>query len=143
MKRRTYLAGLMAAATTGVTQAQTKADAKASAAKPGAAKGRPIQLHLDLLVDPKREQEMLTIFEKTFRPTAARQPGYIDLKMLKLSSAIRGEAPKGGKYRFVLTFESEALRQKWIASKDHERVWPEIEKTLVDKNFGILLYDVY
>ena len=46
-------------------------------------------------------------------------------------------------FSFVLTFESEALRQKWIASKDHDRVWPEIEKTLADKNFGILLYDVY
>jgi hypothetical protein len=128
MKRRTYLAGLVAAAVhTGTAQT----------------KGRPIQLHLDLLVDPKREQEMLSNFEKVFRPEAQKHPGYIDLKMLKLSSAIRGASPAGGKYRFVLTFESEALRQKWIASKDHDRVWPEIEKTLLDKNFGILLYDVY
>jgi antibiotic biosynthesis monooxygenase (ABM) superfamily enzyme len=132
MKRRTYVAGLLAAAVTGQAQSG-KAPAK----------GRPIQLHLDMLVDPKREQEMLTNFEKVFRPTAQKQPGYIDLKVLKLSSAIRGPAPTGGKYRFVLTFESEALRQKWIASKDHDRVWPEIEKTLLDKNFGILLYDVY
>ena len=134
MKRRTYLAGMLAAAGGAPTVI-------AQATKGRAA--RPIQLHLDLLVDPKREQEMLTTFETVFRPTAQSQPGYIDLKMLKLSSALRGAAPSGGKYRFVLTFESEALRQKWIASKDHDRVWPEIEKTLVDKNFGILLYDVY
>ena len=134
MKRRTYLAAMLAAAAG--TQTGSAQNTKG---KPG----RPIQLHLDLLVDPKREQELLNNFEKIFRPTAQKQPGYIDLKMLKLSSALRGPAPAGGKYRFELTFESEALRQKWIASKDHDRVWPEIEKTLVDKNFGILLYDVY
>ena len=63
--------------------------------------------------------------------------------MVKLRSAIEGPAPAGGKFRFVLTFESEELRQKWIKSKDHDRVWPDIEKTLTDKKFGILLYDVY
>jgi len=63
--------------------------------------------------------------------------------MLKLNSNIRGAFTAGGKYRFVLTFESEELRQKWIKSKDHEKAWPEIEKTLTDKNFGILLYGVY
>ena len=131
MNRRTWLKGMAAVA-------------GAQAAKKQAAAGkRPIQLHVDLAVDPKREQEMLTNFENIFRPVAQRQPGFIELKMLKLSSAIRGPAPAGGKYRFSLTFESEELRQKWIASKDHDKAWPEIEKTLTDKNFGILLYDVY
>ena len=131
MNRRTWLKGMVAVA-------------GAQAAKKQAPNGkRPIQLHVDLAVDPRREQEMLTNFEKIFRPVAQRQPGYIDLKMVKLTSAIRGPAPAGGKFRFVLTFESEELRQKWIASKDHDKAWPEIEKTLTDKNFGILLYDVY
>ena len=134
MKRRTYLAGMLA------TAAEIGA---AQVTKAPASKTRPIQLHLDLAVDPKREPEMLSNFENLFRPTAQRQPGYIDLKLLKLSAALRGPAPAGGKYRFVLTFESEALRQKWIASKDHEKVWPEIEKTLTNKNFDILVYDVY
>jgi hypothetical protein len=58
--------------------------------------------------------------------------------------AAKTQTPKmRGNYRFVLTFESEDLRQKWIASKDHAKVWPEIEKTLTDKNFGIPLYDIY
>ena len=34
---------------------------------------RPIQLHCDLAVDPKREQEMLDNFEKVFRPVARKQ----------------------------------------------------------------------
>jgi len=114
-----------------------------AAKKQGPNSKRPIQLHCDRAVDPKREQEMLTNFDNIFRPTARRQLGFIDLKMLKLNSNIRGASTAGGKYRFVLTFESEELRQKWIASKDHEKAWPEIEKTPTDKNFGILLYDVY
>jgi heme-degrading monooxygenase HmoA len=104
---------------------------------------RRIELHLDLAVAPGREQEMLSNFQKIFRPTAKKQPGYIDLKMLKLREAIRGGAPSGGSFRFVLVFESEEMRQKWIASAAHAKVWPTIEDTLSDKNFNILLYDVY
>jgi hypothetical protein len=103
--------------------------------------GRPIQLHCDLSVDPKREQEMLDNFEKIFRPVARKQAGFIDLKMLKLKNAIRGPAPL--KYRFELTMESEELRQKWIATEAHAKVWPTIENTLADKNFSITVFDVY
>ena len=104
---------------------------------------RHIELHLDLAVTPGREQEMLGNFEKIFRPTAKKQPGYVDLKMLKLREAIRGGAPPGGSFRFVLVFESEDMRQKWIASAAHAKAWPTIEDTLSDKNFNILLYDIY
>jgi heme-degrading monooxygenase HmoA len=107
----------------------------------GAPTKRPIQLHCDLSVDPKREQEMLDNFEKVFRPVAKRQPGFIDLKMLKVRDAIRGSAP--AKYQFVLTMESEELRQKWINTPEHQKAWPTIENTLTDKNFSILLYEVY
>jgi hypothetical protein len=74
-------------------------------AAPAVASDRPIQLHCDLNVDPKREQEMLDKFEKVFRPVARRQPGFIDLKMLKLKDPIRGPVP--AKYRFELTMASE------------------------------------
>jgi antibiotic biosynthesis monooxygenase (ABM) superfamily enzyme len=102
---------------------------------------RPIQLHCDLAVDPKREQEMLDAFEKIFRPVARKQPGFIDLKMLKLKEAIRGAAPL--KYRFELTMASEELRQKWINTEAHAKAWPTIENTLTDKNFSIIVFDVY
>ena len=113
----------------------------AAAASGEAAANRPIQLHCDLTVDPKREQEMLDNFEKVFRPVAKKQPGFIDLKILKVREAIRGSAP--AKYQFVLTMESEELRQKWINTPEHQKAWPTIENTLTDKNFSILVYDVY
>lgn len=130
MNRRSYIQSMFAAAACAVS---ARADAPP----------RHIQLHLDLAVDPKREQEMLDHFEKVFRPAAKKQPGYVDLKMLKLQQAVRGGQPPGGKFRFVLTFVSEEMRQKWIATKVHAEVWPKIEDTLVDKNFNILVYDEY
>ena len=44
-------------------------------------------------------------------------------------------------YRFQLTYESEELRQKWIKSDVHQKVWPTIEKTLSKKNYPVLLFD--
>ena len=129
MKRRTYLKTILAA--------------NAGALVAGAADAaHPIQLHVDLSVDPAKEKEMLKNFETVFRPAASRQPGYIDVKMLKLRSAIQGQAPAGVNYRFSLTFQSEELRQKWIASDVHQRVWPTIENTLSTKNYTVFLFDV-
>jgi hypothetical protein len=101
----------------------------------------PIQLHVDLSVDPAKEEAMLHNFKTIFRPAASKQPGYIDVQMLKLRSAVQGKAPEAGNYRFVLTFVSEELRQKWVASAIHQKVWPTIENTLTSKNYTVLLYD--
>ena len=101
----------------------------------------PIQLYVDLSVDPAKEQEMLHNFKTIFRPAASKQPGYIDVQMLKLRSTIQGKAPEGANYRFVLKYASEELRQKWIASAIHQKVWPTIENTLTTKNYTVLLYD--
>ncbi len=127
MKRRTYLNMMMAAAGAAALQA--------------AAPGHPIQLHVDLAVDPAKEQEMLHNFKTIFRPAASKQPGYVDVQMLKLHSAIQGNAPAGVNYRFVLKYASEELRQKWVASAIHQKVWPTIENTLTSKNYTVLLFD--
>jgi heme-degrading monooxygenase HmoA len=129
MKRRTCLKALLAAGA-------------APATLPAADAAHPIQLHLDMAVDPAKEKEMLKNFETIFRPAASKQPGYIDVKMLKLRSAIQGKAPAGINYRFVLTYQSEELRQKWIATDVHQKVWPTIENTLSTKNYTVLLFDV-
>ena len=130
MQRRTYLKTLMAAGA---------AAPFALAADPAA---RGIQLHVDLTVDPAKEQEMLKNFHTIFKPAASKQPGYIDVQILKLRTAVMGKAPAGMNYRFVLTFESEELRQKWIASDVHKKVWPTVENTLKDKNYTVLLLDI-
>ena len=129
MKRRTYLKAMLAAgAGTAAVQAADSA--------------HPIQLHVDMTVDPSREKEMLKNFETIFRPAASKQPGYIDVKLLKLRSTLMGKAPAGVNYRFALTFQSEEMRQKWIASDVHQKVWPTIENTLSTKDYTVMLFDV-
>jgi hypothetical protein len=127
MKRRSYLKAMLAAGAglQGVT-AQTK---------------NPIVLHVDLSVDPAKEQEMLHNFRTVFKPAAVKFPGYIDVKMLKLRTALQGAAPAGANYRFQLTYQSEEMRQKWVASDIHKKVWPTIENTLSSKNYTVLLFD--
>ena len=129
MKRRTCLQTMFAAGASA---------AGALAAGPGCR----IQLHVDLAVDPAKEKEMVHNFETIFRPEAAKHPGYIDVKMLKLRTALQGSSPAGVNYRFSLTYRSEELRQKWVASAEHSRVWPTIENTLSSKNYTVLLFDV-
>ena len=85
---------------------------------------------------------MLHNFESIFRPAAAKHPGYVDVKMLKLRSALQGSGPAGVNYRFSLTYQNEELRQKWVASAVHKKVWPTIEDTLSSKNYTVLLFDV-
>jgi heme-degrading monooxygenase HmoA len=101
---------------------------------------RPIELHVDLRVTPDREREMLDNFRNVFRPAASRQPGYIEVKLLKLRSSLAG-APQDANYRFVLVFENEELRQQWVATPTHQEVWPGIANALADENYTILLYD--
>lgn len=134
MDRRFYLkAALGAVAAAGV----------ASGARAAAPAKTPIVLYCDLEVDPAREAEMLDHFHKKFKPAGAKFKGFIDLKMLKMRAHIQGyDLPKAVNYRFQLTYESEELRQIWIASKVHADLWPGIENTLTNKDFQVVLFDV-
>lgn len=132
MKRRTYLKACL----------KTAAAAAFVTAAGAADTARPIQVHVDLSIDPAKEKEMLQRFEKEFKPAAAKFTGFIDVKMDKFRSAFTGKAPADLNYRFVLTYQSEELRQKWIASDIHQRVWGRIEDTLRTKNYSVLLFDV-
>ena len=97
-----------------------------------------------MTVDPAKEEQMLRHFEEDFKPAAARFEGFIDVKMVKLRKAFLGKAPEGLNYRFVLTYENEELRQKWIASEIHQKVWGQIAATMRNKTkYDVLLFDVY
>ena len=129
MNRRTHLKTVLATAavSTGARAADTKGG---------------IMLHVDLAVDPAKEKEMLHNFRTIFRPAAARFAGFVDVRMIKVRSALMGSAPPGINYRFVLTYQSEDLRQKWVASDTHQKVWPTIENTLSSKKYTVLLFDI-
>lgn len=134
MQRRTYLKTMLAGAGSLIGARSSNLQAAGSA--------HPIELHVDLSVDPSKEAKMLYIFKTQFRPAARKHSGYIDMKMLKLRSALQGDAPQGMNYRFVLTYESEEQRKAWVASPIHNKLWPTIENTLTTKDYRVLLFDV-
>jgi hypothetical protein len=102
---------------------------------------KPIFLYVELDVDPANEKAMLDHFHNKFVPEARKHAGFIDLRLLKLRTAIQngeGTLP----YRFSLVFESEELRQKWIHSPEHSHLWPVMEKLLKNqKDYPVVLYD--
>jgi heme-degrading monooxygenase HmoA len=110
----------------------------AAAAAPAASS--PIQLHVDLEVDPAREKELVANFRNIFRPTIRKQPGFVDVKLLKLRSALAGKPPENCAWRLLISFQTEELRLQWVKSDDHQKAWPAIEKTLKSVK-SVLLYD--
>jgi heme-degrading monooxygenase HmoA len=127
MNRRNCLKLVAVAATTSVPSAK--------------AATKLIELHVDLDVNPEREKELITNFHKTFTPAISKQPGFMGVKLLKLRSAVSGQMPANTNYRLILSFQTEAQRQAWVATAEHQRAWPSIERTL-RANRGALLYDV-
>jgi hypothetical protein len=51
----------------------------------------PVVLSGELTVDPEKEGGVLKTFRNDFRPAAAKQPGFIDMRMLKVRP--RANAP--------------------------------------------------
>lgn len=129
LKRRTYLTSLVGGALAAAHLAAQKSRSS-------------IELSVDLQVDPAQEKKMLEIFHGPFHAAAAKQPGFIEARMLKLRSAIQGAAPPNANYRFTLRFQTEEQRHAWIATPEHQKLWPQIEATLVSKQYTVLLYDL-
>ena len=106
------------------------------------APGKAIQLHVDLDVDPAKEKERLTNYHKVFQPTISKQPGFVDVKLMKLRKVMAGTGPSNAPYRLLISFQTEEQRLKWVATDVHQKVWPTIENTLRGNKYGIVLYDL-
>jgi heme-degrading monooxygenase HmoA len=108
-------------------------------ASPAGAKP-PMMLHVDMLVEPGREEALKETFSKVFRPAIRKQAGFVDVKLMKFRLARVGNSPPSGAWKLLISFETEEQREKWVASADHQRVWPEMEKHL--KMVNALVYDL-
>jgi hypothetical protein len=100
-----------------------------------------VQVHVDLAVDSVKEQDMLQYFQTVFRPAAMKFRGYVDVRMLRLRAVPVGTAPAGINYRFVITYESEELRQAWVTSEIHGAVWGGMERMLSRPDYTVLLFE--
>ncbi len=106
------------------------------------AQTKHIRLYVEMDVDAAREREMLDLFHNQFVPEAVKHEGYIRVKLLKRRAILQGTAPASDNYRFELEFESEELRQRWIKSPEHQRVWPPIERFIkTQTTYPVVLFD--
>ena len=92
----------------------------------------PIQLHVDLDVDPAKQDDLVRTFHEVFEPVISRQPGFVSVTLLKAHTAIA--------YRLVISFLSEEQRVTWVATEDHQRVWPQMETNLIGAKFAATLW---
>jgi heme-degrading monooxygenase HmoA len=91
-----------------------------------------IELHVDLNVDPSRETTLVDTFHNVFQPTISRQPGFVSVTLLRTGSVAT--------YRLVISFLTEEQRVTWVASDDHQRVWPQMEANLKGDKFKAILW---
>ena len=105
------------------------------------ASDEPIQLHVDMMVDPAKEKELKKNFKEVFKPAMSKQPGFLHVYMLKLREAKAGKAPEGANYRLVINFKTEEDRVNWVKTDIHQKVWPTIEGTFKVKGYTAILYD--
>lgn len=110
-------------------------------AQPKKAVEQAIQLHVDMMVDPAKEMDLKKNFKEIFRPAMAKQPGFLNVYMLKLREAKAGKAPEGANYRLVINFKTEEDRLNWVKSDIHQTAWPTIEGTFKVKGYTAILYD--
>lgn len=100
-----------------------------------------IQLHCDLHVAAGHETEIERVFTEIFSPVMARQEGFLEVKFLKLLTSYKGD-PAPWNYRLIICFTTEELRQAWVATADHQQVWPHMERHLTGEQWQGWLYDV-
>jgi heme-degrading monooxygenase HmoA len=96
--------------------------------------GNPIELHVDLDVEPTKERDLESTFHTVFQPTISKQRGFVLVSLLKLRAATVA-------YRLVISFETEEQRIAWVATADHQRVWPQMETNLKGVKFTAALWD--
>ena len=108
-----------------------------------AAGGPAIQLHVEMEVDSAREKELLANYQKVFRPAIVKQPGFVDVKLMKFRSVASGTARSTAPYRLLISFQTEEHRLKWVATDLHQQVWPTLSKTLRNPDVvTAILYDL-
>jgi heme-degrading monooxygenase HmoA len=126
MNRRESLITLAAVASTGAQGAAV----------------HPIQLHVNLDVDPAKEQRFLKTFREKFRPAISRQPGFVEVKLLRFRKAMVGAPAGNWNYRLLISFQTEEQRQAWVKTDLHQQVWPAMEAHFRGQKYDAMLYEV-
>jgi len=78
----------------------------------------PVELHIYLTAKAGQEAELERVYKEVFYPAVSRQEGFRSSQLMR--------QPKTGEFTVRLSFRTEELRMKWVASADHQRAWPAL-----------------
>ncbi len=78
-----------------------------------------IELHIYLEPHDGKEREFESLYWREYVPGIKIQEGFKRTTLLKKRDALRA-------YQINITFENEALRLKWVDSKEHQEIWPKV-----------------
>ena len=78
-----------------------------------------IELHIYLEPHDGKESDLEALYWHEYVPGIKVQEGFQRSTLLKKRDALRA-------YQINITFDSEALRLKWVDSKEHQEVWPKV-----------------
>jgi heme-degrading monooxygenase HmoA len=79
-----------------------------------------VVLHVDLQSKLAAGSALEQTFREAFSPAIRAQLGFVETALLHSDS-------EPDSYRLVIAFESEVLRQRWVATNLHQQVWPMME----------------
>ncbi|PJJ83573.1 cupin domain-containing protein [Mucilaginibacter auburnensis] len=115
------------------------------AATAPAAAPKAMLLQMDFVVEAQNAEAFEKMYTNVYVPALRVQPGYLESKLIRIfpteiEKKIQGEATTYN-YQLFLSFDTEANRQKWVASKEHVgTAWPAAEK--LAKSYKWRGYDV-
>lgn len=84
-----------------------------------------VQLHVNAKTVEGMRKELEKNYRENFLPTISRQEGFRACYLLT-------DMEDADCCEILISFDSESSREKWVTSDDHQAVWPEIKKCLVD-----------
>lgn len=89
-------------------------------------------LHVDLQVKPGSRSDLEGTFLARFQPAISAQEGFGGVNLLRYRE-------NENDYRLVITFQSQALQQIWVATGVHQDVWSQMEQHCA--GYSVRCYD--
>lgn len=122
-------------------------DSRTGAASNAVAQGptKAMLLQMDFVVEAKNVDAFEKMYTNIYVPAMRKQVGYLESKLVRIYAAdtekkIQGEETTYN-YQLQLSFDTEANRMKWVASKEHAgTAWPAA--TALAKSYKWRGYDV-
>ena len=78
-----------------------------------------IEMHIYLEPTAGKEADLEALYWREYVPGISIQEGFRRTLFLKRRDALR-------EYEIDISFDSEALRQKWAGSPQHQVTWPKV-----------------